>query len=126
MLLHVPLGDLANVFAVIPPLGNLLGVAAHLPDAGLHAASEVHDLGARVVVVELARHLPPRPREQRRDRIAERCLAAMADMQGAGGIGGNELDIGGAAPARLSSARPRGRPAPWLREVDATALRRRW
>ena len=47
---------------------------------------------AGVVVVELARDVAALPLEQRRDRIAERRLAAMADVQRSGRIGGDEFD----------------------------------
>jgi hypothetical protein len=51
------------------------------------------DLLAGIVVIELARYRAALPLEQRGDRIAERRLAAMADVQRAGRIGRNELDL---------------------------------
>ena len=51
------------------------------------------DLRAGVVVVELARHRVALRLEQRRDRVAERRLAAVADVQRPGRIRRNELDL---------------------------------
>src|SRR5207249_2309078 len=50
-------------------------------------------LGARIVVVELARRLPSGPLEQRRDRVAERRLTPVPDVQRASWIRGNELHV---------------------------------
>jgi hypothetical protein len=52
----------------------------------------VVDLHADVVPVELARHLPALRREQVGERIAERRLARMAQMQRPGRIRRHELD----------------------------------
>src|SRR2546430_9377801 len=57
----------------------------------------LHDLGAAIVVIEFARDAPPRPVEQRRDRIAQRGLPAVAYVQRTGGIGRDELDVHGPA-----------------------------
>ena len=61
--------------------------------ARLHRERELLDLRAGVVVVELARDLVALRLEQRRDRVAERRLAAVADVQRAGRIGRDELDL---------------------------------
>ncbi len=50
------------------------------------------DLRTRVVVVELARYRVALRFEQRGDGVAECCLAAVADVQRASGVGGDELD----------------------------------
>jgi arginyl-tRNA synthetase len=78
--LDVPLRDLGDVRAVIAALGNVERRAAELAHPRLRALREVLDLDAGVVVVELARDLPPRPLEQRRDRVAERGLSPVADV----------------------------------------------
>ena len=86
---------------MIAALGNL-NVA---PDALLHAgpqrARELVDLGARIVDIELPDHGVPGPLEQRGDRVAEGRAAAMAHVQGPGGVGGDELDVHPDAIARI-------------------------
>ena len=75
------------------------------------------------------------PFEQRRDRVAERGLAAVADVQRAGRIGRHELDDDALAGARVaapdSGRRPRARAATTAlprgsleREVDEARARR--
>jgi hypothetical protein len=59
----------------------------------LRADREVVDLGAAVVVVELAGDRPSGPIEETGDRIAKRRLASMSDVQRSGRIGGNKLDV---------------------------------
>ena len=54
----VALRDVADVLAVIAPFGDRRVASHELPHARLHAEREVVDLGAGVVVVELARHAP--------------------------------------------------------------------
>ena len=89
---------------MIATLGNL-NVA---PDALLHAgpqrARELVDLGARIVDIELPDHGVPGPLEQRGDRVAEGRAAAMAHVQGPGGVGGDELDVHPDAIARIAPA----------------------
>ncbi len=59
------------------------------------------DLHARVVVVKLAAHVPAARGEQARDAIADRGVAAVADMQRTGRIGRDEFDAGHLARAVL-------------------------
>ena len=67
MLVDVALRDLADVLAVIAALGNLERArrASSCARAPARCSAEVLDLRAGVVVVELARHLPAGPLEQR-------------------------------------------------------------
>ncbi len=102
MLGHIALGDLADVVALIALLGNLARQPAGLANARLHAVREIHDLAARVVVVELAAHAPAGPLEQRRDRITERGLPAVADVQRARGVCRHEFDVDGCAAANVA------------------------
>ena len=60
--------------------------------ARAHGDGEVLDLRSGVVVVELARHVAALPFEQVGDRVAERGLAAVADMQRSGRIRRHEFD----------------------------------
>jgi hypothetical protein len=58
----------------------------------LRALGQGVDLHARVVVIELAVHAPALGGEQVADGVAHGGLAAMAHVQRAGGVGGDELD----------------------------------
>src|SRR5438067_2534020 len=85
-------GDLADVLAVVA-VGRELGRETEaLAHARLHREREVVDLVAGVVVVELARDLKAARFEQRRDRVAERGLPPVPDVQGAGRVRRHELD----------------------------------
>ena len=119
MLVDVPLCEISNVLAVIAALGHRHVDAAELPHARLHAQREIHDLRAGVVVVELARHAPAGRAEQRRDRVAERGLAAVTDVQRAGRIRRDELDVHRAALPRVRAAVRRRRPAISARSPSA-------
>src|SRR5437899_855040 len=96
---EVALGDVADVLTVIATLWKGGGAATQLSDPRLHTPRQLHDLGAAIVVIEFARDAPPRPVEQRRDRIAQRGLPAVAYVQRTGGIGRDELDVHGPALA---------------------------
>ena len=87
MLEYVGLRDVLDVLAVVSPLGNIQGFARGLADPGLHAQCEVADLNAGVVVIELTTDRVPGPLQQRRERIAQRRLAAVAHMQWTSGVG---------------------------------------
>ena len=102
MLGDVALRDLADVLALVALLGDLSGEATRLANSRLHAARQIQDLTAAVVVVELAAHLPAGPLEQRRDGVAERGLAAVADVQRARGVRGHELDVDLLMPADVA------------------------
>ena len=64
-----------------------------LVEPRLHARREIVDLHAGVVVIELARHLPAGDFEERGNRIAERRLTTVTDVQGTRRICGDELDV---------------------------------
>ena len=69
------------------PSGRPAGVARLQPArARLHREREVVDLRAGVVVVELARHLVAARFEDRGERVADRRLPAVADVQRPGGL----------------------------------------
>src|SRR6185436_10443372 len=93
LLAGVGLGDIPDVFAVVPALGNLRGTSLELLDACLNGKPEVGDLGARIVVVKLPGHLPAGPLEQGGNRVPDSRLASMADVQRAGGVGRNEFHV---------------------------------
>ena len=109
MLRHVTLGNLADVIALIALLGDLGGEPARLTNPRLHAAREIHDLAAGIVVIELAAHAPAGPLEQCRDGVAEGSLAAVANVQRAGRVRRHELHVERRAVAdvRLPVVRPR-------------------
>jgi len=60
---------------------------------GQHRLAERVDLGARVVDVELARHRRARGREHAAQRVAERSPAGVADVEGAGRVRRDELEV---------------------------------
>src|SRR5207302_4839511 len=67
---EVALRDLADVLPVISALRQRGRLPALLADPGLHAARQIRDLHAAIVVVELPRHPPAGPSEQGGDRSA--------------------------------------------------------
>ncbi len=66
---QIAFGYFANVLSVIATLGNRRFPAGDLSHVREHRRTEVGDLHPGVVVVELARHLPPGPLEQRGDGV---------------------------------------------------------
>ena len=93
-------GNVGDVVAVVEILGQRV-LAVGGPDlvAGLKAlGAQLGRLGqgvnlhARVVVIELAVYLPALGAVQVADGVANGRLAAVAHVQRAGGIGGDELD----------------------------------
>ena len=89
---QVTLRDLANVLAVVAVFGKRRRLAQQFLGARTHRDREILDLLARVVVIELARHRVALRREQAADRIAQRRLPAMADVQRTRRVGGYEFD----------------------------------
>ena len=79
-------------------------MSAELPHARLHAQREIDDLRAGVVVVELSRDAPAGRAEQRADRVAERGLSAVADVQRSGRIRRDEFDVHGALLAGVRTS----------------------
>src|SRR5207237_6055492 len=102
--------DFANVLAVITAFRNRAAPPPEFRNARLHAAREVRDLPTAVVVVELARHRPSSPFEQRGDGVPQRGLPPVADMQRPSRIRRDEFDIYGPTIPHSSSSvdRPRG------------------
>ncbi len=82
-----PLAQLDHVVAVVAVLGRLL--AAH---AGGDRGGEAVDLATGVVDVELALHLVPGRLQQADQGVAVGGVAAAADVQRPGRVGGDELD----------------------------------
>ena len=83
--------DVADVGALVSALGYRGVVAQQLLVPGAHAGRKLPDLRAGVVEIEFAVHLPPGPFEQAGDRIAQRRLPAVAQVERTRGIGGHEL-----------------------------------
>ncbi len=67
--------------------------------AGVEGGAEGAGLGAGVVDVVLALDVVARGFEDGGDGVAEHRAAAVADVEGAGGVGGDELDLDAVAPA---------------------------
>ncbi len=83
--------DLDDVLAAVAGLRKFDRLTAQFARPRLHRQREIGDLHAGVVVVELARHLPPLGAEQVGERVAERRLARVAKVQRPGGIRRDEL-----------------------------------
>ena len=97
-------GDIGDVLAVVGGF-RPAGRARHQSTATrLHRHRQIGDLHPGVVVVELAGHRMAAGIEQRRQGVAQRTLAAMADVQRAGGVGRYELDQHGAGAAGRGAA----------------------
>ena len=103
-LVEIALRELADVLAVIAVLGKRRVLAQDLLRARAHRHREILDLLAGVVVVELARDRAPCHSSSVRDRVAERRLPAVADVQRAGRIRGDELDHHALAATRVAAA----------------------
>ena len=70
-----------------------------MPRARLHRDGQVGDLHAGIVVVELAFHVPAAGIEQAAQAVADDGIAAVAHVQRAGRIGGDEFHAHGLAGA---------------------------
>src|SRR5262249_30338790 len=96
--------DLLDVLPVVAIPGPAWRARGDSAAAGLHRKREVLDLRSGVVVVKLAGDRVALRLEQRRDRVAKRRLAPVADVQRAGRVGRNELDLHLLAPALARAA----------------------
>src|SRR6185503_6371587 len=141
ILLAESLRNVANVLAMIGDLRKTNRLARLFSDAHPNAHREILDLRARVVVVELARHAPAGPLEQRGDRVAKGRLTTVTDVQRPGRIRRDELHVHGLATARIAApiahigAEERREPArhdvrvhpevdePWTRDFGALDAR---
>jgi hypothetical protein len=103
-LVEVALRELANVLAVVTVFGKCDVLAEDLLRAGAHRQRKVLDLRARIVVIELARHVGALPLDQSRDGVAERGLATMTDVQRTCRICRDELDHHALTVARGAAA----------------------
>ena len=107
---EIGLRDVGDVGAPIAVGGEVRVVRPDRTRARLHRQGQVADLRAGVVVVELARHAPAGGLEQRAERIAERGLPAVADVQRPGWVGRDELDQHLARAAGVRRPPAEGRP----------------
>ena len=101
MRLEVSLRDFPDILTVVAALGDGERKTPQLGDACRHACGEVLNLSAGVVVVELSTHSPAGAREQGRDRIAERGLPPVADVERPSRIGGDKLHDDAVADADI-------------------------
>jgi hypothetical protein len=97
-------GDVLDVVAVVGRLGPLGVARLEAAGARLHRGRQGGDLDAGVVVVELAGDLVALGFEQRGHGIAQRGLAAVADVQRAGRVGRDEFDDHMMAGAGIAAA----------------------
>ena len=93
------LRELDDVLAAVVLLGQLDLAPERLLIAHPHAVRQVLDLGASVVVVVLALHLPTRLRQHARDAVAQRGISSGADVDRTGRIGADELHLHAPLPA---------------------------
>ena len=96
-----PVGELADVLAVVAVLGWFLAMGT-----GHEGRTELVHLGTAVVDVELAGDGCPRGFEHPGDRVADGGPAGVAEVQRAGGVGADELEVD--APAGVHVARAVG------------------
>jgi hypothetical protein len=98
------LEDLASqtrhVVAVVAVLGNLRVASQQLEEAGLHRRAESVHLSPGVVEVVLALDGPARGLQDAGERVPEGGVPRVADVEGAGRVGADELDLR-AQPVRL-------------------------
>ncbi len=84
--------DVGDVVAVVGRLGPLRVARPVAAQARLHRRCQGRDLHPGIVVIELAHDAAALRLEQLAQRIAERRLAAVADVQRTGRIGRDEFD----------------------------------
>ena len=109
---NVPLGDLADVLAVVAALGDRQRLARELAHAREHARPrDSRSARRRRCSRTRAPRVQPVALEQRRDRVAQRGLAAVADVQRPGRVRRHEFDVHLPPGARRSSGRIARSPA---------------
>ena len=91
---------------MIAAVGNLGRPTHRLLDPRPQRAGQLVDLGSCVVDVELAGHPVAGPVEQRCNRIPQGRPPAVAHVQRARGIGGDELDVDVRAASCVAAAEP--------------------
>ena len=89
--------EVHDVVTVVAVLRHLRLAPQELQVPGLHRGAEPVHLPAGVVEVVLALDPPPGRLEEAGERIAERRVAGVADMQRAGRVRRDELDLNGSA-----------------------------
>ncbi len=96
------LRNLGHVAASIAVDRQRLVVPEELPVARTHAQRQQLHLSARVVVVVLPMDVPAGPIEERGDRVTQRGLPSVAQVERPGGVGRHELDHDRAAFADVA------------------------
>src|SRR5262249_36644959 len=97
-------GDVLDVVAAVAGGGPAAIVRVDAAAARLHRQREIVDLRAGIVVVELALDVPAGRRQQAGEAVADRRRTAVADVQRAGRVRRDELDLYLALPARFVAA----------------------
>ena len=98
------LGHIDHVGALVAAVGQGDFASELLLVAGEEGATEESDLGAGVVDVVLALDIEAGGVEQRGEGVAEHGSASVADLQGAGRISGDELDLDAMSSAEFDAA----------------------
>ena len=99
--------DIDDVLALVAVGGHRRVDAVRLQIARADRFAEQLHLAAAVVEIIFARDVEARRRVEPRDGVAEHRVAAVADGDGAGGIGGEKLDLHFFAGARTQLPRAR-------------------
>ena len=88
-------GQNLDVLALVAVLRQGRGLLAHkdLLVAHAQALAELLDLVARVVHVELTGHVAAGPVQHRGQAVTQRAAPGVAQVHGAGGVGGNKLHV---------------------------------
>ena len=92
-LVQVLLGQLLHVAALVAVLGKFDDFALELPQAKIEGFAQGEDLVAHVVDVVFPHHLMAGGGEQVGQGVPQGGAAAVADVQGAGGVGADELHL---------------------------------
>src|SRR4051812_37701151 len=98
-LVEITLRHFTDVLAAITVFRKRHVLAQYFLGSRAHRDGEVMNLLAGVVVVELARNVRALPVQEIGERIAERGLPAMTDMQGTRRVGRNKFDENALATA---------------------------
>ena len=99
-------GERLDVLALVAVFGEGHGLLAlvELEVAGREALAELLDLVARVVHIEFAGHIVAGPVQHGGQAIAQSPAPGVAQVHGAGGVGGNEFHVDRFAAAVAGAA----------------------
>ena len=97
-----PVRQLHDVLAMVPPGRNFVGFPESLSVTGQERAGQQPHLSSGIVVVELPVHGPTRPFQQRAQRVPERGLPPVPQVQRARGVRRDPFDDDPLALTRIA------------------------